>query len=221
MAEEQPRRILWFIDENARELQTYAQILRRLLPQTIEVREQKPYPSMQEYVSLLENPQTSCIITDQQLKVSGVAGYTGIDLAEYLRQINTKLPIYILTNFSEDRDAFLDGEWSVEDIISKENLRKSHEQVVIAARISRRIDVYNDVQDSRTQRVQTLLTKSLDDELSPDEVAEIETLLMQKNSPHLADELLEIQQMEEVIKAHEDLMRRYREIEDLEDKDGK
>ncbi len=69
---------------------------------------------------------------------TGIATYTGIELARDLRRINSKIPIYILTNYA---DEFVDGEWSVEDI-AKGSFRDDKQNEITSSRIIRRIDVY-------------------------------------------------------------------------------
>lgn len=205
--------IVWLIDESAEELRTYLRALRDALPDTIEVRGQAPFKALQDYLPVLAYPQTACVITDQRLKVSGIATYTGIELAEFIRGFNTKLPVYILTNVADDTDQFSGSEWSVEQIIKKEDMTDAYGQQIVAARIVRRLNTYEDILDSRSERMQTLLSKGLDGQLDESDLRELETLGLQKTAPTLAQELSQVQGMEQLIRAHEDLMKRYKEFE--------
>lgn len=204
--------VIWLIDENKRELRSNQISLKRILPETLEIRAVLAYEKLDEYLPVLENKKTVCIITDQRLKVTGVATYEGIELAEFLRSINLKIPIYILTNFADDRDDFEDGEWTVEDIIRKSVLNNEAERKVLAARIMRRINLYEDIRSQREEKMQTLLEKSMNGNLDANELNELDQLGLIKNSASLAKELSQIQQMTEIAEAHEELMRRFEHL---------
>ncbi len=203
---------VWFIDENAMQRQTFTNALRSALPDTIKVREQEPFKSLQDYLPMLANPQTACIITDQRLKESGVATYTGIDLADFIRGFNSKLPIYILTNYADDTDEFIGLEWSVDDIIAKADLADAEGQQIVAARIARRVDTYKDVLDKQSKRTQELISKSSREMLSESELEELENLGLQRSSPALAEELTQAHQLQQLIQEHESLMKQYQDF---------
>ncbi|HYT41863.1 MAG TPA: hypothetical protein VEP90_05925 [Methylomirabilota bacterium] len=211
--------IIWLIDENRYELRTHRSILKRMMPESIEVRTIIAYKNLDDYLPLLNDPQTACIITDQKLKVTGIATYTGIELAEYLRAINTKIPIYILTNFADDSDEFIGGEWSVEDILRKDELSDVSKQKTLTARILRRIGVYEDILGEREEKFHTLLKKSMEGELENSELQELDELRLQKISPNLARELEQVIQMEQIVRAHEELMSRFQYHAQKEDGD--
>jgi len=190
-----------------------------MMPESIEVRTIIAYKNLDDYLPLLNDPQTACIITDQKLKVTGIATYTGIELAEYLRAINTKIPIYILTNFADDSDEFIGGEWSVEDILRKDELSDVSKQKTLTARILRRIGVYEDILGEREEKFHTLLKKSMEGELENSELQELDELRLQKISPNLARELEQVIQMEQIVRAHEELMSRFQYHAQKEDGD--
>ncbi len=179
---------------------------------SVEVRAMEAYRQLDDYLPLLENPRTACIISDQRLKVTGIATYTGIELAEFLRDINPKIPIYILTNFAEEKGDFIGGEWTVEDIVRKSELTNEEESKVLAARILRRINIYEDIKSEREKKFHSLLMKSMNGELEDAELQELDELRLQKTSASLAKELTEIRQMEQIIKAQEDLIRRFEHL---------
>lgn len=94
------KRILWLIDENKRQSRTSVNQLRMILPNSITVEPIfPPYRQKADYLPVLDDPETVCFVIDQKLKDTGIATYTGIELAQYLRSINHKIPIYILTNY--------------------------------------------------------------------------------------------------------------------------
>lgn len=210
--------IIWMIDENKDELRTHSRILKRILPQTIEVIPVEAYPHKDDYLRLLEDSRTVCIITDERLKVTGIATYTGIELAQFLRGINPKIPLYILTNFPSD-DEFIGSEWSVEDIVQKSDLIDKEKQKILAARILRRIDVYEDILGEREARFNSLLKKSMHGELEDSELIVLDELKLQRTSASLAKELIQIRQMEQIVQAHEALMNRFKYFIQKDDHD--
>ncbi len=67
-------KIIWLIDENENESRTYARRLRRLMPDTIKIeRIFPPFRKKEEYITILDDPNTACIVVDQKLKGSGEA----------------------------------------------------------------------------------------------------------------------------------------------------
>jgi hypothetical protein len=200
--------IIWLIDENVDQLKTYSNTLRMALPPGLQINAIPPYPKKEDYETILADPQTACIIIDQKLKETGVATYFGIELARYLRSINTKIPIFILTNFAEEKDEFRGSEWSVENIISKSrwNDLESPEAVIEFARIARRIDVYGDMLEQRERRFNDLLRKSLTGDFGKEEHKELVELGAERAAPILADELNQLTELEEIVAQHKRLM---------------
>jgi hypothetical protein len=166
-----------------------------------------PFSTMQEYHVLLQDLDTASIIIDQRLKDTGIANYTGIELANHLRSIDTKIPLYILTNFAEDFDVKSGSGWSVEDVIDKgrlsgdENTRRE-----VAARILRRINVFGDILDEREERFHDLLVKSLSQSLSVDELEELERLQEIRASSILADEINQLGEIEQALQKQREIL---------------
>lgn len=193
---------LWLIDENKQQAETYANVFKSQFPNSILVEVLcPPYISMREYLGLLNSSDTACIVIDQRIKDTGIATYFGIELAQFLRSINTKIPIYILTNVPDDPDAFLEGGWSVEDIIDKSDLAKigSEKLNVIIARILRRILNYSDYLAEREQKFNSLLRKTLSGEMSDEDKKELEEIQFERTAPILAEELPKLQELNKVL----------------------
>ncbi|MFH1908915.1 MAG: hypothetical protein ABIL11_16300 [Chloroflexota bacterium] len=206
------KQIVWLIDENQEQIETYARILRKKLPETIIINTlYPPYRELQDYTSLLNAPNTACIIIDQRLKDTGVAKYYGIELAQFLRSINTKLPIYILTNYPHDTDAFSEGEWSVEDIIPKDDLAKlsSKKAKSIIARLLRRIYGYSDFLEERENKYRDLLRKTLTGELSPKDEKELKAIEFDRTSSTLAEELPRLKELQEILDEHKRIVEQF------------
>jgi FixJ family two-component response regulator len=203
---------VWFIDENQQQSETYADVLRRQFPKNISVETIcPPLAKTQDYLRLLNTPEIACFIIDQRLKDTGIANYFGIELALFLRSINTKLPIYILTNFAEDSDAFKEGEWSVEDIIAKSDLANvsSDKSKAIIARILRRIAGYSDYLAERERKFQELLRKTLNGQMSPEDEKELDEIQFDRTSSILAEELPKLQELNKLLEEYKKITDRH------------
>jgi CheY-like chemotaxis protein len=200
---------VWIIDDNKSECETFASVFGIEFPPNIRIGIIWPLlADIHDYVQLLNSLNTACIIIDQRLKETGDAKYLGIELAQFLRSINTKIPIYILTNFSTDKDAFQGGEWSVEDILDKSDLSKvgSINSKTIIARILRRITNYSDYLAEREQKFHELLRKTLVGQMTPEENAELENIQFERTSPILAKELLQLQELNRLFEEQKKLL---------------
>jgi CheY-like chemotaxis protein len=148
---------IFFVDEDDDQRETYTLMLQECFPKDCaapEVVGIPPKPTLNEMRFLVEDKDVVTIVLDEQLKESGVATYLGIELAEYLRGLNKKIPIYILTSYT-DSEELSEGEMKVEDILSKQDLPERKD--VVGARILRRIDNFLDVSSEREVRFELLL----------------------------------------------------------------
>lgn len=198
-------KVIWLIDENETELRTFQRELAERLGGNAKVEAILPYSKMQDYVKkVLSDDKTVAIIIDQKLKNTGTAHYAGIELAEYLRGINPKLPIYILTNYPEDINS--DEEVNVEYILAKSDFKDNVKANRNVARMLRHIDTYTDILSKRGQRFKQLLEKSMKHKLARDEYDELEQLKYIRLSPVLASELEKAQKLERTISANQKLL---------------
>jgi len=199
---------IWLIDENKLEIRASQKMLSRILSGSVDiVAIFPPFSTLQEYHALLKDPDTASIIIDQRLKDTGIANYTGIELANYLRSIDTKIPLYILTNFAEDFEKNSGRGWSVEDIIDKGRLSVDDDtKMETAARILRRINVFDDILDDREKRFHDLLVKSLSQSLNVDELNELERLQENRASSILADEINQLGEIEQALQKQKDIL---------------
>jgi hypothetical protein len=199
---------IWLIDENKLEIRASQKMLSRILSGSVDVIAIfPPFSTLQEYHVLLKDPDTASIIIDQRLKDTGIANYTGIELANHLRSIDTKIPLYILTNFAEDFEKNSGRGWSVEDIIDKGRLSVDDDtKMETAARILRRINVFDDILDDREKRFHGLLVKSLSQSLSVDELDELERLQENRASSILADEINQLGEIEKALQKQKDIL---------------
>jgi len=212
--------IIWLIDENVNELNTYCRDLKKLMSDSVQIEAIVPFPLKEDYIStVLENRNTATIIIDQKLKDTGIADYLGIELARFLRSVNHKLPIYILTNFPNDEE-FVGSKWSVEDIINKADFTDDEMKLTLKARILRRINVYTDVLKERELKFTNLLRKSLKEELTSDELQEFSELEFHRTSTTFASEIPQLRELEKIVEKHKELMEKFKQTPDSEEVDG-
>lgn len=167
---------IYFVDEDEDQRETYSLMLQECFPkekESVQVIGIEPKANVGDMSFLVEDKNVVAIILDEQLKESGVAQYFGIELASYLRSLNKKIPIYILTSFPQSEE-LIEGEMDVEDILSKQDLATKKDTV--GARILRRIDTYLEVYKSRDIRFELLLRKSIESSLSEKEFIELKEL---------------------------------------------
>ena len=208
--------IIWLIDDMERHSTTYSNGLKLDMPQGFQIETIcPPYRRIENYSALLENPDTACIIIDQRLAETGYATYTGIELAQYLRSINQKVPIYILTRYVDEED-FTGGEWSVEHIIPKDSFNAR----TVIARILRHTNVYEDILDGRAKRFNELLKKTLDDSLDEAELEELAELQFERFAPTLAKEVEELQKLKQIARTNEKLIDLLSQNKEEESKDA-
>lgn len=196
------RNIIYLVDEHPPARRANAEALRRLLDnQEIEVRELEPLPNVADYNPLVAEHSTAAFVLDQRMKQAGLVSYNGTDLAAHLRGIDSKMPIYILTGFAEEKEDFEGSEYLVEYIIGKGEIRdqNSKEAKIVKARMRRHLDVFNDVLDEREQRFHDLLVKSLSGSLTADEQREMDQIEGETTAPIQAAERKKEQELGETV----------------------
>ena len=193
-----------YIDDKDSEAKTYGRALREALAsEEIELLVLcPPYKDMNDFLSVLDDTSVVSLIIDQRLQDK--VTYSGIELAMFLRGVNPKLPIYILTNFGMLDDEFAGNEWSVEAIIPKDKLIT--ELDIYKARILRRLNVFGDLLAERESRFHALLRKSLNGEITAEESKEIEELQLARTSSLLAQELPRLEELEKILRLYEEKM---------------
>lgn len=206
-------KIIWLVDEDIRQLRTCAALLRQALPDSLEIREVPVRPHKDDYGDILDHEDTVALILDQKLKNSGVAQYNGTELAKYVRALKSKLPVYILTNYADEAQEFAGSEWSVEDILAKDDFHDRTRTEITMARLLRHIDVYEDILSSREKRLRQLLNMGAQSELTSEEIEELSELQFQRTSVQVAEEMAKVQQLNNLIKEQDKLLKRLEELE--------
>ncbi|WP_421176528.1 hypothetical protein [Aeromonas jandaei] len=178
-----------YIDDQANSRALFSQLLMGFLgseckvvtPQLEKTKDKMLY----ELFHNTEYLNAASYIIDERLCMTGEAEYQGNQLAESIRIIDEKIPVYILTSYSKDVDS-LAG--SIEFVIDKNDLSDLENGKKIAQRILRHMNIYNDIRSERALRFDSLLAKSLNETLTQEEVAEFDSLNVLRTRATLMDE---------------------------------
>lgn len=185
------RTVIYFFDEDDAARRSNARELRALIDDaSIQIEALEPFPAFASYAALVADPKTAAFILDQRMKGSGKVAYNGTDLASYIRSIDGKIPIYILTGHADSAEDFDGSRHLVDDILAKAEIedKNSDPAKIIKARLRRHLEVFNDVRDDQEQRFHDLLVKSLRNPLSAEEQDEMNRLEGETTAPVLAAE---------------------------------
>lgn len=192
---------VYLVDENAEQRRAFTLTLNELFEGNgIVIRSMAPLPNPEDYAALLAGGTVAALILDQKMEDGGVA-YSGTQLSARLRSIAPKLPIFILSNYTENRSLFEDGEGDVESIISKKDITDptTHDAQIFKARFLRRLSGFVDLLDERAKRYHDLLVKSLRETLTPEEEKEIGVLETERIIPQQAAEIGDIKALQVAI----------------------
>lgn len=153
-----------------------------------------------------ENPVA--FVLDEKLQFTGETKYLGSNLAEKIREIDSKVPVYILTSFAGDVDP-LSG--SVEFVIDKNITSDPEQRNKLAQRMRRHLNTYQDIKTERCKRFDELLAKSINNSLSDDEIKEYEELNFIRVKPVLIDETVPSEQLESEMEKQNELLKTIQE----------
>ena len=189
---------VYLVDENGEQRRAFALTLGELFEDCgLIVEPMAPLPNPNDYAPLLASGTVAALILDQRLEDGGVA-YSGTQLSAYLRGIVPKLPIFILSNYTDDRSLFEQGEGDVEYIVPKKIIADptSRDAQIFKSRFLRRLNVFVDVLDERAKRYHDLLVKSLREKLTPEEEEEMGLLDDERILPQQAMELADVKALD-------------------------
>ncbi len=200
--------IIWLVDEVKAELKIHSEVLRVALPdfaiQTIHEPRTK-----QEVLPALEERRTVCFLLDQRMKSAGGCEHNGIDIAEYINQVNPDIPVFILTGFGDFWDEFEAGARYVEGILDKDDLQLDTTRLKrISSQILRRIDLYLRKRSQQGERLDDLLAKSLERELDKNELAELRQLEVAQDRAGLIREMELASRIGKVLEEHDRVMKK-------------
>jgi FixJ family two-component response regulator len=146
---------------------------RRLLEaEGLEVERVAVGQAAEDYADLAADWETGAVLIAQRLGGPLEIGYTGLDLADFLRTLQAELPIYLLV--ADHGEVPDDQGESVDGVIVTAALQKA--PGVYAKRILRAMQRYTVALTERQRRHQQLIDRKLAGELSAEEEAELEQL---------------------------------------------
>jgi CheY-like chemotaxis protein len=166
--------------------------------------------SLQNMLTVLEEiPEKVIYFVDENLKHTGKAAYSGIELIEEIRKIDSKIPIYILTSNAEDIDQYLGN---IEFVIDKNAWESDDEEDNLKQRFLRHINTYKDIKSEQAMRFDELFEKSLFQTLSAREVEEFNTLNLGRSKKLVNEQLICDDSLGELKAASDELNAIYAEL---------
>lgn len=177
-----------FIDDEHSSRVLYRGTLQDIYGEEYEVHSIEPSPTIAQMIRNLEKYEdTVSIVIDEKLKVGAQADYNGSQLVEAIRTYNSKLPLYILTG---EISALTPPIGNVDYIIDKNRIEIDDYKNQLILLMRRHINSFNEISLHRSDRFDYLLKKSVEEELTKDEVEEYEKLDFVRIREHLATEPL-------------------------------
>lgn len=193
-----------YIEDQADTRDTFVRSLRRVYGNEYEIIAPEPKPRIEDMIKhLFSYDSPVAFILDEKLQLTGETSYLGSELAEEIRVIDNKIPIYILTSFSGDVD-HISG--NIEFVIDKNTLSDSKERDKLSQRMRRHQSTFADIKSERAERLDFLLQKSIESSLTDDEHKEYEQLNFFRLKPILIDEGIPSESMEIELKRQEELI---------------
>lgn len=168
-----------------------------------------PFPDLADYPSFIAENDVAAILADEKLQensdpTTGIAvEYTGHQLAEYLRSVNSELPVFIVTSYTdlEGEDAAL-----VDQVIKRADLAKNMN--IYLPRLTRSALKFSHVRQSELSELETLSGKAADEELTHQErqrLNALRQLLSQRTVTERVD-------LSDIVKQAEDLSKQAEEL---------
>ena len=163
--------LVTLIDDNAEDLELYGRLLEQQGSFKISGINPRDRNSIESYTNLASIGEVDAVVIDQRLDELTGVGYDGIGVADYLRSLRPELPIYILTQYSDDLGS---RAMAVESIISKKEFNNSPD--VFAHRILRAARRYKDALSEKHQRFLELIDMKTKGDINPDFAKELDQL---------------------------------------------
>jgi hypothetical protein len=193
-----------YIDEEPRARDLLSRRLIRAVGTDIEVRAIEPertLDAMMERIQAADNLVS--VIVDQKLTAAGTADYVGTELVAKIRMIDSMLPLYILTNYADDINAYLPD---IEYVLSKDDLQDEEKLNAIGIRIRRHVNVFQQITGKRELRFEQLLRKGFEAELTAEENSEFGELKYQRERKNVASHLFENDHLKQKMSAAEAML---------------
>jgi hypothetical protein len=133
-----------------------------------------------------ERNRLRALVLDEQLYETGVADYTGSSLAKAFRELDSVIPIFILTSHTDE--SHLQEKYSDYDhVLDKEDFTTDIDEKIVV-HVRRQIGRFDNYVTERSSRMHELLERSILNKLSEDESKELCELTVWRNeSTHLSE----------------------------------
>lgn len=163
-----------FIDDDSDIRETYQLSMSIMFSDEFEITCLDVQPTLDSMIQVLNHiPDKVTYFIDEKLKHSGIASYSGVELAERIRIFDSKIPIYILTSFADEIEKYLGD---IEFVIDKNDWDLDEDERNLTKRFLRHINTYKDIKSQQAKRFDFLLEKSIFSTLSDMELDEFKAL---------------------------------------------
>ena len=163
-----------FIDDQDDVRRVFGKRLSRLFTEVANVIVLEPLPTTEDMIAKLRSLEdVVSYVIDENLTYSGGTNYQGVDLIRKIRELDMKIPIYILTSDKSWVDPLLGD---IEFVIDKIELSQGENKAKFLQKFVRHLLTYKDIKTDHAKRFDELLVKSLSEPLLPEEQKEYEAL---------------------------------------------
>ncbi|HIF9118489.1 TPA: hypothetical protein ACX6PM_003011 [Photobacterium damselae] len=199
-----------FIDDDLEIRETYELSMDLMFDGEFEIICLDVQSSLQDMMKVLDGyPDKVSYFVDENLKHSGVATYSGIELIEEIRKVDTKIPIYILSSAADDIDKFIGN---VEFVIDKNDWEDENREDDLKQRFYRHINTYKDIKSDQAKRFDELFEKSLFSTLSEDELNEFNALNLGRSKKLIDEKLISEESLTKLNETSAELDAIYKEL---------
>lgn len=199
-----------FIDDDLEIRETYELSMNLMFDGEFEIICLDVQSSLQDMMKVLDGyPDKVSYFVDENLKHSGVATYSGIELIEEIRKVDTKIPIYILSSAADDIDKFIGN---IEFVIDKNDWEDENREDDLKQRFYRHINTYKDIKSDQAKRFDELFEKSLFSTLSEDELNEFNALNLGRSKKLIDEKLISEESLTKLNETSAELDAIYKEL---------
>ncbi len=205
-----------FIDDDSDIRETYKLSMSIMFSDEFEIMCLDVKSSLDSMIQVLNKiPDKVTYFIDEKLKHSGIASYTGVELVEKIRVFDSKIPIYILTSYSDEIDKYLGD---IEFVIDKNDWDLDKNEGELTKRFIRHINTYKDIKSQQAQRFELLLEKSIFSTLSEEELEEFKALDLSRIKNISSEGIISEKSLCELEKASDELDAIFSELRGDDDK---
>lgn len=199
-----------FIDDDSDIRATYELSMRMMFSEEFKIICLDVEPTLEGMILKLSDiPDKVTYFIDEKLKHSGIASYSGVELVERIRLFDSKIPIYILTSFSDEIEKYLGD---IEFVIDKNDWDLDEEEQNLTKRFLRHINTYKDIKSKQAERYEVLLEKSIFSTLSQEEIEEFKSLDLSRVKNINSEGIISVESLDELKAASDELDKIYIEL---------